>query len=131
MIALSSADQLDPLRVDVQTRDLPARIGPRALADVVAFGRMLPPHRPGALTGAPVFIGGGGQLEIQYPFDLFETEPDFSLAFRQAAQVVFKGSVFTGHHYSTSFRGSHHHPPRRRDYFRCNDGCGWHPHRHG
>src|SRR5258706_7233155 len=59
---------------------------------------MLPPHRPGALTGAPVLIGRGRQLEMQDACDLLETERHFSLTFRKAAQVVFQRNIFASHH---------------------------------
>ena len=91
-------DQLPPLLVDIQTLDLPAGICPGALSDMVALCFMIPP--------SPVFLRRRGQFSVQYSFDLLKTKRNFSLAFRQVAQVILKRSVFASHNYSFLYNGS-------------------------
>src|SRR5512141_2657452 len=74
---LSGADELHPLRADIQPLDLPTGICPCPPADMVALCLVIPPP--------PVFIRGRWQPVVQYSLDLLEIKRNFSLALRKIA----------------------------------------------
>jgi hypothetical protein len=84
-----AADQFHPLLIDIHTLDFPAGICPGAPSEMVALGFMIPP--------APIFIRRRGQFSVQDSFDLLKTKRNLPLAFRQAAQIILKWSVFASH----------------------------------
>lgn len=92
VLVWSQTDQPGLLSVEIDALNLPARICPCSLVDMVALCLMIPPLL--------ISISRWRQFGIDYSFNLFETKGNLPLTFREIAQIDFKRSVFAGHNHS-------------------------------